>query len=189
MKCARSSGSSASLSRRPAAWDNGELPGGEQLKIEDYKRKFLVVIDDSPECDRAVTFAAHRVNRTGGTVVLLAVIDSADFQQFLGVEDVMRAEARNEAERQLDQRIARINKIGNIRTETVIREGDVIEEIGRVILGDPTIAVLVLAASTGKEGPGALVTAFASRSGAAALPVLVTIVPGSMTDEQIVAVT
>ena len=40
-----------------------------------------------------------------------------------------------------------------------------------------------------KEGPGALVTSFASRSGAAGLPVLVTIVPGSMTDEQIVAVT
>ena len=55
---------------------------------------FLAVIDDSPESDRAVTFAAHRVKRTGGTVVLLSVIDSADFQQFLGVEDVMRAEAR-----------------------------------------------------------------------------------------------
>lgn len=155
----------------------------------EYKRKFLVVIDDGPDCDRAVTFAAHRVKRTGGTVVLLTVIDSADFQQFLGVEDVMRAEAREEAERMLDQRIARIGKVGTIRTETVIREGQVIEEIERVVLADPGIAVLVLAASAGKEGPGKLVTAFASRSGAAGLPVLVTIVPGSMTDEQIVAVT
>ena len=155
----------------------------------EYKRKFLVVIDDTAECDRAVTFAAHRVRRTGGTVVLLSVIDSADFQQFLGVEDVMRAEAREEAERLLDQRIARIARIGNIRTETVIREGELIEEIERVILADPAIAVLVLAASASKEGPGPLVTAFAGRSGAAALPVLVTIVPGSMTDEQIVAVT
>lgn len=155
----------------------------------EYKRKFLVVIDDSPESDRAVTFAAHRVNRTGGTVVLLSVIDSADFQQFLGVEEVMRAEAREDAERLLDQRVARIRKIGSIRTETVIREGQLIEEIERVVLADPGIAVLVLAASAGKEGPGPLVTAFAARSGAAGLPVLVTIVPGSMTDEQIVAVT
>ena len=153
----------------------------------EYKRKFLVVIDDSPECDRAVTFAAHRVHRTGGTVVLLSIIDSADFQQFLGVEEVMRAEARDEAERLLDQRIARINKIGSVRTETLIREGEVIEQIESVVLADPAIAVLVLAASAGKEGPGPLVTAFASRSGAAGLPVLVAIVPGSMTDEQIVA--
>jgi nucleotide-binding universal stress UspA family protein len=157
--------------------------------VPEYKRKFLVVIDDSPECDRAVTFAAHRVRRTGGTVVLLSVIDSADFQQFLGVEEVMRAEARETAERLLDQRIGRINKIGNVRTETVITEGAVIEAIERVVLADPSIAVLVLAASGGKEGPGALVTSFASRTGAASLPVLVTIVPGSMTDDQIVAVT
>jgi nucleotide-binding universal stress UspA family protein len=158
-------------------------------EADEYKRKFLVVIDDSAECDRAVTFAANRVKRTGGTVVLLAVIDSADFQQFLGVEEVMRAEAREAAERLLDQRIARIARIGNIRTETVISEGQVIEEIERVVIADPGIAVLVLAASAGKEGPGHLVTSFASRTGANSLPVLVTIVPGSMTDEQIVAVT
>lgn len=155
----------------------------------EYKRKFLVVIDESPESDRAVTFAANRVKRTGGTVVLLSVIDSADFQQFLGVEEVMRAEAREAAEGLLDQRVARIKKVGNVRTETVIREGKLIEEIERVVLADPGIAVLVLAASAGKEGPGTLVTSFASRSGAAGLPVLITIVPGSMTDEQIVAVT
>lgn len=155
----------------------------------EYKRKFLVVIDDTPECDRAVTFAAHRVKRTGGTVVLLSVIDSADFQQFLGVEEVMRAEAREEAERLLDARIARIAKIGDVRTETVIREGDPIQEIERVIAADPGIAILVLAASTSSEGPGPLVTAFASRSGGGALPILVAIVPGSMTDEQIIAVT
>lgn len=153
----------------------------------EYKRKFLVVIDDTPECDRAVTFAAHRVKRTGGTVVLLSVIDSADFQQFLGVEEVMRAEAREEAERLLDARIARIAAIGDIRTETVIREGRPIEEIEKLIAQDPGIGILVLAASTSPEGPGPLVTAFASRSGGGALPILVAIVPGSMTDEQIIA--
>ena len=37
----------------------------------EYKRKFLVLVDDTVESDRAVTFEAHRVKRTGGTVVLL----------------------------------------------------------------------------------------------------------------------
>lgn len=155
----------------------------------EYKRKFLVVIDGSPECDRAVTFAAHRVKRTGGSIVLLCVIETQDFQHFLGVEEVMRAEAREEAERMLDTRIARIAAIADIRTETVIREGVLLEAIDRVIASDPAIGILVLAASKSNEGPGPLITAFASRAGSAAQPVLVTIIPGIMTDEQIIAVT
>ncbi|MBN9307724.1 MAG: universal stress protein [Devosia sp.] len=158
--------------------------------LNEYRRKFLVVVDESKEADRAVTFAAHRVKRTGGTVVLLSVIDSQDFTQFLGVEEVMRAEAREEAERLLDAKRARISQIGQgIRTESVIREGDLVAEIEGLIRKDPGIAILVLAASAGKDGPGALVSAFASRAGQLALPVIVTIIPGSMTDEQIVAVT
>ncbi|MDB5540092.1 MAG: universal stress protein [Devosia sp.] len=157
--------------------------------MSEYKRKFLVVIDESKEADRAITFAANRVRRTGGTVVLLSVIDSQDFTQFLGVEDVMRAEARDEAERLLDAKRARISQIGDIRTETVIREGDLVGEIERLVAEDPAIAILVIAAAAGKEGPGPLVSAFANRAGQAALPVIVTIIPGTMTDEQIVAVT
>ena len=158
--------------------------------MSEYKRKFLVVIDESKEADRAITFAANRVKRTGGTVVLLSVIDSQDFTQFLGVEEVMRAEARDEAERLLDSKRARIGQIGEgIRTETVVREGDLVTEIERLVAEDAAIAILVIAAAGGKEGPGQLVSAFATRAGQAALPVLVTIIPGTMTDEQIVAVT
>jgi nucleotide-binding universal stress UspA family protein len=150
-----------------------------------YSRKFLVVIDDSPECDRAVSFAAHRVRRTGGTVVLMSVIDTADFDQFIGVADTMRAEARNEAERNLDSRIARITQIGPIRTETVIREGTAAEAIESVITEDPGIGILVLAAGQGDKGPGPLVQHFVGHN---KLHILVTVVPGAMTDEEVVAV-
>jgi nucleotide-binding universal stress UspA family protein len=150
-----------------------------------YTRKFLVLIDDSAECDRAVSFAAHRVRRTGGTLVLLSVIDSADFDQFIGVADTMRREARDEAERTLDARIARIADIGNIRTETVIREGTPAETIEKLASEDPGIGILVLAASTNDKGPGPLVTHFASHN---RLHILVTIVPGAMTDAEIIAV-
>jgi nucleotide-binding universal stress UspA family protein len=151
----------------------------------DYARKFLVLIDDSPVCDRAVSFAANRVRRTGGTLVLLGVIDSEDFGQFIGVADAMRAEARDQAERMLDARIARIRQLGQVRTETVIREGRPAEAIEQVVAADPGIAILVLAAGQGDKGPGPLVTHFAAHN---RLHVLVTIVPGAMTDEEIVAV-
>lgn len=151
----------------------------------DYSRKFLVLIDESAECDRAVSFGAHRIKRTGGTLVLLSVIDTTDFNQFVGVGDVMRADARNEAERNLDARIARIAQIGTIRTETVIREGRPVEAIEQVVADDPGIAVLVLAASRSDKGAGPLVTYFTQHK---KLHVLVTIVPPAMTDEEIVAV-
>jgi nucleotide-binding universal stress UspA family protein len=152
---------------------------------QNYSRKFLVLIDESPECDRAVSFAAHRLKRTGGTLVLLSVIDSADFDQFIGVAETMRAEARNEAERNLDARIARLAEIGQIRTETVIREGRPAEAIEQLVAEDKAIAVLVLAASTSDKGPGPLVSHFAGHK---SLHILVTIVPGAMTDAEIVAV-
>jgi len=151
----------------------------------DYTRKFLVLIDDTPVCDRAVSFAARRVARTGGTLVLLTVIDSEDFGQFIGVGDVMRAEAREEAERLLDTRIARIRDLGQVRTETVIREGRAAEAIEELVAQDPGIGILVLAAGQGDKGPGPLVTHFAAHN---RLHILVTIVPGAMTDDEIVAV-
>ena len=151
----------------------------------EYKRKFLVGIDETEECERALTFAAYRTKRTGGTVVLMSVVAKPEFIG-LGVEDVLRAEAVEEAERNLDTRLARIRAIGGVRAETVIREGEATAEIERIIGKDPDIAILVLAASTSGEGPGPLVTHFAARSNA--LPIPLTIVPGRMSDEEVIAI-
>ena len=151
----------------------------------EYRRKFLVVIDETPECDRALTFAAFRVKRTGGTVVLMSVVEPPGFVG-LGVEDVLRAEAVEEAERNLDVRLARLKDIGDVKVESVIREGDAAEQIERVIGEDRDIAILALAASISADGPGPLVLHFANR--AHALPIPLTIVPGRMTDEEIIAI-
>ena len=151
----------------------------------EYKRKFLVVIDETPECERALTFAAYRVKRTGGTVVLMTVVPKPEFIG-LGVEDVLRAEAVEEAERNLDARLARLRDIGDVKVESVIREGEAAEEIERVIDQDRDIAILALAASTSNEGPGPLVLHFANRANA--LPIPLTVVPGRMSDEEIIAI-
>ena len=68
---------------------------------EGHRRKFLVVIDDTPECSRALLFAARRAEHTGGALVLLYVIVPGEFQHWVGVENIMRAEAMEEAEEAL----------------------------------------------------------------------------------------
>src|ERR1700719_1377929 len=123
-----------------------------------HKPKFLVVVDDTEECDRAVYFASRRAARTNSTVIMLRVIETHDHgQQWLGVADIMRAEAREEAEAMLAKFAARANGIAGITPESVIREGEPHEEILKLIEEDEDIAVLVLAAGIESEGPGPLV--------------------------------
>lgn len=153
---------------------------------DEYRRKFLVVVDESEECAKAVTFAALRVRRTGGTVVLVSVIEPDNFQHWLGVEEIMRAEAREGVEALQARYAARIAAYGSIKVERVIREGKKTDEIEALIAEDPDIAILVLAAADSSEGPGPLVASIASR-GANAFRVPVTVVPGSISDSDLAA--
>lgn len=153
---------------------------------EGHKRKFLVVVDDTPECLRALSYAARRAARTGGAVVLLFVIEPEAPQSFLGVENIMRAEALEKAQATLAKVAARARDIANLDPEMVIREGKRAEEIRKLIESDEDIAILVLAAGESSEGPGPLVTAIAARS-SGTFPVPITIVPATLTEEQLEA--
>jgi nucleotide-binding universal stress UspA family protein len=149
-----------------------------------HKPKFLVVIDDTPECDRAIYYASRRAARTGATVVMLRVIETEDRnQQWLGVADIMRAEAHEEANAALDRAAARANALAGITPERAIREGETAEQILTTIEEDEDIMALILAASTGKEGPGPLVANVSKASGT--YPIPVAIVPGHLGDDDL----
>ena len=149
-----------------------------------HKAKFLVVIDDTPECDRAVYFASRRAARVAVTVVMLRVIETHDHsQQWLGVADIMRAEAQEEANIALDRAAGRANGIAAITPERVIREGDPMEQILEVIDADPDIAMLVLAANPGAEGPGPLITLLANAVGT--FPIPLTVISGELSDPEV----
>jgi nucleotide-binding universal stress UspA family protein len=115
---------------------------------------------------------------------MLRVIEIEDQnQQWLGVADIMRAEAEDTANEALDRASGRANGIAAITPERVIREGDPTEQILDVIDKDVDISMLVLAANPGAEGPGPLITLIAGAAGA--FPIPVTIVPGDLSDADI----
>ncbi len=143
----------------------------------------MAVIDDTPECGRAVHYAGMRAKNSNGGVVLLYVIANVDFQQWLGVEEIMRAEAWEEAEARLAKAAQTLRETIGIEPETVIREGSAAEEIHALIEEDRDIAILVLAAGSAKDGPGPLVSSIAGK--AAAFPIPVTVIPDLLTDEEI----
>ena len=160
------------MSKKRKSYETGHSP------------KFLVVIDDSPECDRAVYFASRRALRIGATVIMLRVIETHDRnQQWLGVADIMRAEAHEEANAVLERYATRASSITGVTPQRVIREGEKAQELVNLIEEDEDIAALILAAATGKEGPGPLVTDVAKTAGE--FPIPVAIVPGHLSDEDL----
>lgn len=143
----------------------------------------MAVMDGTPECEKAVHYAGRRAKNTSGGIVLLYVIPEGDFQQWLGVEQIMRAEAREEAEALMAKAAQKVRDTIGIDPEIVIREGNATEQINRLVEEDQDIAILVLAAASAKEGPGPLVSAVAGRG--AAFPIPVTVLPDTLTDEEI----
>ena len=154
---------------------------------EGHKRKFLVIIDDTPDCLIALSYASRRASHTGGAVILLFVIEPEAPQSFLGVEEIMRAEAREQAQATLAKFAARARDLANLDPEMVIREGKRADEIRNLIESDEDIAILVLAAGASSEGPGPLVTAIAARN-SGTFPVPITIVPATITEEELDAI-
>ncbi len=151
-----------------------------------HKRKYLVVIDDTEECDRAMFWAAKRAGRTKSQIVMLRVIETRDRnQQWLGVADIMQAEEMEAAKKALDKYAARAKEIARITPDRVIREGDTAEQIVKLIDEDADIGILVLAAGTAKEGPGPLVSNLAKTAGTFGIPVA--IVPGHLSDADLEA--
>jgi nucleotide-binding universal stress UspA family protein len=150
-------------------------------------RVFLVVVDESAEMPVALYYASRRAQRTGGRVALLRVIPREESHGLASVEALMREEAQQEAE-QLLQRLAKsvVDEIGALPI-LYIKEGSSRDELMELVTHDPSISILVLAAGTGPEGPGPLIS-FLATKGMSKLRIPVTIVPGNLTHEQIDAI-
>src|SRR5690242_21746941 len=150
-------------------------------------RVFLVVVDETPEHRIAVHYAARRAAHTGGRLALLYVVEPAELQHFLAIEELAREERREAAEALLQQLCAEIEPIAGGTPIVYIREGRPRDELLALINEEPTISILVLAAGTGPEGPGPLISYLTGKP-AARLRVPITIVPGGLTMEELDAV-
>ena len=150
-------------------------------------RKFLVVLDDSKECLNAMQFAAMRAAKTGGGVEVLSIIPPEEFNHWIGVGDLMRAEAKERIEVHFEVFAKWMRDRQGVNPSLVIKEGEVVPEILAQISEDPEIGILVLGASTDKKGPGPIVTQLSKNAGS--LPIPITVVPGDLSKERLEAIT
>lgn len=146
--------------------------------------KFLVCVDDSKDCRVAIRFAALRARNTEGYLVMLYVIEPADFQHWLAVGKLMEEEERAEAEQILSARAAEVHDFAGVHPVLVVRVGRKADEILKLIEEDPTINILVLGAAPEGEGSNELVRKLSGEL-TKRLTIPLTIVPGNLTDEQL----
>jgi nucleotide-binding universal stress UspA family protein len=167
-------------SRHPPAQPLSE----EESVPSAHRRIFLVVVDESEEMRAALRFASKRARNTGGRVALLSVVQPPEFQHWMFIGNLMQEEARLGGEQRLQITAAAVNAYSGDMPELYLREGDAREELFRLVAEDEGISVVVLAAGTGKDGPGPLVEALTGKH-AGKLRVPVTIVPGDLSDAEI----
>jgi nucleotide-binding universal stress UspA family protein len=156
---------------------------------EGHRRKFLIVVDESQEVESALYYAASRVQRSSGLIVMLYVIEPSELQHWAGVRQVQIEEETAKAKALF--RLFR-RKLGHagfeaVETEDVIRAGRTGEEVNKLIAEDEDIAILVLGASNDATGPGPLVASLATARSGGGFAVPVTVVPGQLSLSEIKA--
>lgn len=161
---------------------------GKSAEASQGERVFLCLVDESEEFEVALRFACNRAMNTGGRIALAYVVAPAEFQHWVGIGNLMEQEGREQAE----EMIRVIGEVVQQRTGKMpivyIRSGKPHEELVKLIDEEPQIAVLVLGASISGNGPGPIVSHIVNEmSGGFHVPI--TIVPGSMTEEQIDSIT
>src|SRR5436853_5193139 len=90
-----------------------------------HSPKLLVLVDDTKECAKAVYYACRRAVRIGANVVLLRVIEPPPGELgWLGVAEILQAEARQEAKELLDRHVALVQCVSATPPETVVSQGN-----------------------------------------------------------------
>jgi nucleotide-binding universal stress UspA family protein len=171
------------MSEQPTSQPPPASPaGGAEPQMAD--RVFLVVVDETPEMQKALHFACGRAQHTGGRVAMLYVIEPPEFQHWLGVERVMQEEARQMAEETLQALAAKVQAMTGRIPILHIREGRRRDELLALLEEEPDISILVLGTASGHSDPGPLVTYLVGSMGEK-IRVPITLVPGHLSEEQI----
>ena len=111
-------------------------------------------------------------------------MEPADFQEWVGVSNLMRDEARQQAEAVMQKMAGEVQKHAGSFPILHFREGERQDEVLKLIDEEPSISILVLGAATGAKGPGPLVSALTGKQ-VGKLRIPITIVPGNLSDADI----
>ena len=153
-------------------------------------RYILVVADNTPEMNIALEYACARSKKTGRKIIIATFIKPLDVLTTQGVVEIMKNEAREEAEKILHSAATVIKESTGVMPVLYKREGEIIPELKKLIEEEENINVLVLAANTNEneKNPGPIINALVTKE-ISTLRIPVMIVPGNFSKNHISQIT
>ncbi|MDA9034042.1 universal stress protein [Hyphomicrobiales bacterium] len=145
------------------------------------KEAFLAVFDGTEECKSAVRYASRRAKLNNANLLIVATVDTAEFNYWLSVNNQMIDNVEKEAKDMLNDLSKEIRSYSDIECDYIIEHGSKLDVVKRLIENDKSISLMILASNTKDKNPGILVETI---SGAGyAIPVVV--LPGNLNDDSI----
>tara|TARA_B110000116_G_C16775427_1_gene555512 strand:+ start:109 stop:582 length:474 start_codon:yes stop_codon:yes gene_type:complete len=153
-------------------------------------RYILVIADGTPEMNIALEYACARSKKTGRKIIIVTFIEPLDVLTTQGVSEIMKNEAREEAEKILHNAATFIKEATGTMPILHTREGEIIVELIKLIEEEENINVLVLAANANEKerNPGPIINALVTKE-ITNLRIPVMIVPGNFSKEYISQIT
>ena len=155
------------------------------------KDKYILVIaDGSKEMEVALQFACARAKKTNRKIIIATFIEPLDVLTTKGVTEIMQNEAREDAEKIIQNAALIVKESTGIIPVLQIREGEIMKELKAVIDEEKNINVLVLAANVDEinQSPGPIINSLFTKE-LSNLRVPVMIVPGNFSKEHIALIT
>lgn len=153
--------------------------------MTDRSRKFLAVSDETDECISALVFAGMRAKAVGAGLVILRCAKVPGMGGWIGLDRDISQDAIDAARIKATQHADAVEARTGVKPELSISDDESVDAIRKLVDGDPTIKVLILAAGSGRWGPGPLVSRLAKGKPLAERPIAVTVIPGDLTDKQL----
>ena len=149
------------------------------------KRNLLVIVDGTDEMEVSLQYACIRTKKTNGHLILASFIKPIDVLTTKSVGDIMKNEAREEAETMLHKASGYVKEETGITPTLHVREGEQIEELIKLIQEEKNISELILAASMDEKGPGPIISSIITARNYSRLNIPIIIVPGNFLKEKI----
>ena len=151
-------------------------------------RYILVIADGSKEMEVALQYACARSKKTDRKIIIATFIEPLDVLTTQGVGEIMKNEAREEAELKLQRASSIVKESTGLMPILQLREGKIIDELIALIEEEKDINVLVLAANLDEKGPGPIINALTTKE-YSRLRIPLMIVPGNFSKEHIALIT
>tara|TARA_B100000131_G_C17909685_1_gene529843 strand:+ start:179 stop:649 length:471 start_codon:yes stop_codon:yes gene_type:complete len=97
------------------------------------KEYFLVCVDESNEFQSALEYACINAQKQKINLLLLYIIEVANFRHWKGVETIMQEEQKSKAKELLEIHLSEIQKNYKLKIKTMVKRGDRVETILKVL--------------------------------------------------------